>query len=82
VQRHGSISRMGISRIGRMRLSLISSPSARARPGGDSGGADRATGGDGGAVSWHGSARATSSSFSVANLCLLFTTYVSASSFF
>jgi hypothetical protein len=32
-------------------------PSARARPGGDSGEAVRATGGDGGAVSWHGSAR-------------------------
>jgi hypothetical protein len=41
--------------------SLISlSPSARARPGGDSGEAVRATGGDGGAVSWHGSARAIS----------------------
>ena len=33
-QRHGSISRIGISRIGRMRLSLISSPLARARPAG------------------------------------------------
>ena len=30
MQRHGSISRIGISRIGRMRLSLTSSPSARA----------------------------------------------------
>jgi hypothetical protein len=29
VQRHGSISRIGISRIGRLGLSIISSPSAR-----------------------------------------------------
>jgi hypothetical protein len=41
------------------------SPSARARPSGGESGAGRATGGAGGAVSWHGSARATSSSFSL-----------------
>jgi hypothetical protein len=39
---------------------VISSPSARDRLGGDSGEAGRATRGDGGAVSWHGSARAIS----------------------
>src|SRR5258708_4641678 len=39
---------------------FISSPSAQARPGGDSGEAVRATRGDGGAVSWHGYARAIS----------------------
>ena len=41
-------------------ITLAFSPSARARPGGDSGEAVRATRGDGGAVSWHGSARAIS----------------------
>ncbi len=41
-------------------LSVISSPSARARPDGAVGEAARAMVGDGGAVSWHGSARAIS----------------------
>ena len=41
-------------------ITLAFSPSARARPDGDSGEAVRATRGDGGAVSWHGSARAIS----------------------
>src|SRR5437016_6049365 len=55
-----SFPRRGIASLKIQQIRPLASPSARARPGGAVGEAARAMVGDGGAVSWHGSARAIS----------------------
>src|SRR5207253_2471497 len=72
----------GVPHFGSYPTSFISpSPSARAQPSGGESGAGRATGGDGGAVSWHGSVRAISWLFALrlrpvnANLAKFFRTF-------